>query len=143
MRAFTIKTRGLEQVLTNMAKMNSRIAEGIDDELDIAARNVEAEARTRAKGRIASGIHADTRQKFRKTVGSTDPNAAFVEFGTGPFVFAGAYSFTADEKKFARLFYVSGKGTTKSHAAVFPAFHEEIPRLQKRIQDVIKKAIVK
>lgn len=134
MKTFTIRTKGLDNVLRNINRSSKEFARKVDNELDVAARNVASEARSRAKGSIASSIYANTSQEFRKTVGSSNPVAAYYEFGTGQFVFKGAYTFTPEEKQFAKLFYVSGKGTTKSHAALFPAFHEEIPKLMQRIR---------
>jgi hypothetical protein len=137
MRTFTVKTKGLDSVIKRFEQTNRKLAAQIDDEMDIVARNVAAEARANSKGSIAAQVYADTSQKFRKAVGNSNPIAAYVEFGTGRNVFQGSYSFTSEEKRFARQFYVSGKGTTRSHAAIFPAFRKGIADLTTRIKRVL------
>lgn len=140
MKTFSIRTKGLQQVLSKWDRLHKDKVDAVDNELSIAARNIEASARSRAprgKGNLAGRIHAETGQRFRKAVGVNDPIAAYVEFGTGVKVFKGTYSFSAEQKDFAKLFYVSGKGRSPSHAFLFPAFSEEIPQLTTRIKKAL------
>src|SRR5688500_4218860 len=133
MKTFTIKTKGLDSVLRNAEKIAKDKAHGIDTELDTAAINIHSDARGRPKGNLASQIYSDTSKRFSKSVGVGNPIGAYIEFGTGQHVFKGPYSFTPEEKQFAKQFYVSGKGKTPSHPYMFPSFHEEIPKLLQRI----------
>src|SRR5688572_6841933 len=124
MKSFSVRTQGLTQVLSKIERYDKRISDGIDDELTTAANNVAESARANApKGggnykvllgiaNITSDIYAHTSKKFSKKVGVNNPIAAYVEFGTGSRVFQGSFSFSPEQKDFARLFYVSGKGRT-------------------------------
>lgn len=139
-KTFTsIRIEGLEKVLRKIDKMDKFASTTIDLELDRAADNVLRDAKANAprgrRQRIVNSLYAN-KMKFRKTVGAGAKFAAFAEFGTGSRVFKGSYSFTPDEKAFARRFYVSGKGRMRSRAYLFPAFRREIPELMKRIRKV-------
>jgi hypothetical protein len=137
-KSFTMRVQGIEGVLRNIERIDRFAASGIDEELTEAAKNVAQEARItapkRKNGNLRASISADTSTRFRKSVIAGAKYAPYVEFGTGKKVFQGAYNFTSEEKKYAKLFFVSGKGRTRSHAYLFPAFHREIPRLQQRIK---------
>jgi hypothetical protein len=138
MRSFSIKTRGLDSVLRNHQRLSKQKVQQVDDLLEQAAREVYNEAKSKAKGSVAASMFIDTSLNMRKKVGNTSPIAAYVEFGTGKNVFKGAsYSHTSEERKFARLFYVSGKGTTKSHPFIFPAFRRVITDLPGKIKRVL------
>lgn len=137
MKTFTLRTQGLDKVLRNAEKWAKDKTDKVDRELDTAVQNIAADARSRSAGSVSGNISADTSQKFRKSVGVNNKIGAYVEFGTGSKVFQGPYNFTGEERRFARLFYVSGKGKTPSKPYLFPSFHAEIPKLIGRIKKVI------
>lgn len=140
-KTFTIKVDGLQGVLKNLERYEKATTDKVDNELTVAAKNIAAEAISKAPkntGGLSSGIVANTGTKFNKSVESKANFSAFVEFGTGSGVFKGTYSFTQDQKAFAKQFYVSGKGKMKSWAFLFPAFMAEIPKLVKRLRDAIR-----
>lgn len=141
-RGYMIDTRGLSNVLRNIEKYDKKIADGIDNQLTISAKNVGNKARQLAprgkNGEIENSIKVNTNQRFSKSIEVSAPHAPFVEFGTGRRVFrTQRYQFDVREKAYAKQFYVSGKGTTPSTPYLFPAFRDEIVKLK----DNIKKEI--
>jgi hypothetical protein len=139
-KTFTMKLEGLDKVLNRIEKIGgASFANMVDQELETAANTVASEARTAAprgrSGRLKFAIQAETAVRFTKGVRVNASYAPYVEFGTGKNVFQGAYNFTPAQRKYASQFYVSGKGKTKSHAFLFPAFEREKPRLLGRIKN--------
>lgn len=139
MAGFHIHVKGLEGVLRNIERFDAEIADKIDNELNIAARNVAEVAALMApkrRGRLANSIEANTGTRFRKSVSVEALHGPYVEFGTGSGVFKGGYAFTSEQKRYARRYYVSGKGRMKSQAYLFPAFDREKTQLITRIKRI-------
>lgn len=141
-KAFTMNIQGLDKVLKRIESIGgSQFANAVDEELNVAAKNVASEARALApsgkSGRLKAAIEANTTTRFSKSVNVNLKYAPYVEFGTGKNVFKGGYNFTSEQRKYARQFFVSGKGKSRSHAYLFPAFEREKPRLLGRIKQRI------
>lgn len=141
------KLKGLQSLLKDLDNRFEGMIKEMDLELGKSVITIAADARSRVpvnKGRIARSINTDISKHLQKSVRVSDPIGPYVEFGTGAYVFkATSYSHEADERQYAKLFYVSGKGTTKASPYLFPAVHAETPKLWKELKDCVKRAVTK
>lgn len=136
---FNVEIQGLTQVLSKIEAYSKELADGLDEELSLAAENVANMARVRApkgrSGQLAASITADIGQRFSKTVSVPVLYAPYVEFGTGLKVFKSpSFNFTPEMKAYAMEFYVSGLGKEPPLPYLFPSLEVEKVRLMTRIK---------
>jgi hypothetical protein len=135
--AFKANIQGLGGVLNRIKQYDEALATGVDNILTQAATNVANAAKaTVAKDTqaLANSIGVDTSVHNSKVVGTDLVYGAYLEFGTGEFVFDAAFPFTAEQKAYAKQFYVSGKGRLHSKPYLFPALEAEIPKTLQKIR---------
>lgn len=137
MATFKANIQGLGSVLNRIKQYDEALATGVDDILTDAAVNISTQAKaTVAKDTqaLANSIGVDVSQKNSKVVGTDLVYGAYLEFGTGEFVFDGPFNFTDEQKQFAKQFFVSGKGRLHSKPYLFPALEAEIPKALQKVR---------
>lgn len=129
--------KDLERFVHNLQK---KISTGAVTLLQEQARQMESEAQTQAPEGIqvtatnlANGVDITARGE----------NAAYLEFGTGQYVFDRYQPQEGDDKAryktFANNFYKTGKGRLRQHPYLFPAFFKGRDEFFKHLIQELKK----
>lgn len=140
MGAFKANIQGLDRVLARIANIDEALATKVDKEIGQAAINIANTARSLVPGgagELSNSIGVDQSQHNERIVGTPLLFGAYVEFGTGEFVFITPVAFTEEQKEFAKQFYVNGKGRMPASPYLFPALAEETPKVLQRIRTLL------
>lgn len=137
--AFKAQIKGLDKLLKDIKTKSADLQEEVQEELDDFGRRVVAKAKSRVPidtGGLGQSIQMQPLE-LGVIIEANKKYAAFVEFGTGAFVFYGSPWVDAELEEYAKTFYQSGKGRLYPQPFLFNSFFEE----QKSLIDNLKKVI--
>lgn len=140
--AISFKVEGLQKVLAQIDTYNQKVQDGIDDVLSGAAEDVVTIAKSLAPvddNNLRSNINYEDK-RFSKTIRSQAEYSAYLEFGTGSHVDVNNFHEGLegiDLPKYAKEFFVNGKGHINPHPFLFPAIAEVTPKIPGLIEKVL------
>lgn len=138
-----INISGLDSLINKIDEMEEGIRVGVDAEMTASADTIAREAASNAAaiddaGRIRGAIKANVTAPYKKYVTVNAFDAAYVEFGTGPFAARYVPKLPEEVQKYAKTFYVNGLGTTPEQPYLVPAALKEFPALVERIKKLLQ-----
>ena len=141
--AFVLNIKGLDKTLKKIKDVQKELLVEISGELEQGAQNIAAKAEVRApvdKGSLQMNIKWEKDPAIPMTyyVYAKNKYAPYVEFGTGKFVFMGQFWVDAQLERYARTFYVNGKGRMYPRPFFFNSYFEEKPEMIKRVKKVLE-----
>ena len=144
--AFTLEIQGLDKLLTKVKQLPKEVQVEISAEIEQSTQNIVTKAKQRAPKDFAGGnglagsigSNKDGARPMTYEIFADKYYAAWVEFGTGKFVFMGQPWVDAELEAYAREFYVNGKGRMYPRPYFFNSFFEEKPKLIKGIKKVLE-----
>mgnify|MGYP006368437411 FL=1 len=137
MAVLSFNIKGLDATLKGVDNKLKQVEQELQDELNAWASLCSTEAKIRApkdEGHLAGSINP----KFGKLEASVTVAvfyAAYVEFGTGVHV---RKDLPNDWITYARKFYINGKGRTRAHPYLFPAYEHTVNDLKKNLKTLFK-----
>lgn len=137
-----ITINGLDFLGERLASMDEALKVGIDAEMSISAGTIAREAAQAApdedNGKIRNAIKENITTPFKKYITVNAEDAAYIEFGTGDFAARYVPTLPDDVQRYAKTFYINGKGITKEQPYLVPAALKEFPALVLRIQKMLE-----
>lgn len=128
---------GIDLLNKRLANLSDAVKNGVKQDIQASGQTIRNGAIARVPvdlGGLKGSISAANLNNGTEVVAQQN-YAAYVEFGTGAKV-----KVPPGLEKYAREFFVSGKGTLPARPYMFPAYFEEEPKLIKKIEDRISKA---
>lgn len=138
--------KGANQAKLNLRRKIETIESRLADTVKKIGENVEFVAGLNAPEEIEktiSGVYAKSQTEVSYTVNVAGPPdvpemAAYLEFGTGVFAANYVKRLPPEWQKIALSFWVNGKGTTKTHSYLYPAFAQQGPKLIDEARKIVK-----
>lgn len=142
MGAFKAEIPGLQRLIARIEQHDQNLASKVDDIFKQGATNIATSAKANVPPgvgmeEIADSITVDNSTPHSYVIGTDRLLAAYVEFGTGMFVFDSSFPFTDEQKIYARQFYINGLGRTHSNPFLFPAMTDEAPKILARVRKLL------
>lgn len=138
--AFKAEIKGLDSLLKKLDKMPKEIKEEVIEEIHDFGRRVALKAKQRAPkdvSGLAQSIH-DTPLPDGTGIVVMKKYAAYIEFGTGRYVFLGEAWITPEIEAYAHQFFVNGKGRLYPQPFLFNSFFEEKKTLIDNLKKILK-----
>ena len=134
------------KALNKLKALENDFATEVDDELSVAAMDIETLAKQNAPvkyNRLRSAIKANKLSLLRHEVRVSTNYAAFVEFGTGNKFVKYSPKLTNEWKNIAAEFWVSGKGKTDPQPYLYPAAKVVLKKFKDKFKDRLKALLKK
>ena len=134
------------KALNKLKALENDFATEVDDELSVAAMDIETLAKQYAPvkyNRLRSAIKANKLSLLRHEVRVSTNYAAFVEFGTGDKFVKYSPKLTNEWKNIAAEFWVSGKGKTDPKPYLYPAAKVVLKKFKDKFKDRLKALLKK
>jgi hypothetical protein len=134
---------GTKELQAAMSKAEKKLVEGVDRAMTDATWRINGMQKALTpvdKGALIAGNQVKVDQPLTKVLYNNIEYAPYQEFGTGGYVFMGESWITPELEAIASVF--KGKGIKKVNLYPRPFFYkpffEEVPRLIKAIEEVLK-----
>ena len=131
--------RNLEAALQPLKNLQKNAKQATRQAERTVANRIAQDAASAAPGSLANKISVQQTEESTTVIGG-DELSAYVEFGTGLNAAAFLAGKPEEQVQEAAKFFVSGKGTTKSHAFFFPAIYANrddiIPEVEKELEKI-------
>lgn len=137
-----IRVTGLEQFKDYLGKVSKKIEE--EAKLQVLDSATAIELNAKALAPIGAPIDkVASKNGMGSVIGyqSDEPIWAYGEFGTGEHASEYLAGMEKEVKEMARQFYVNGRGTLKTQAALIPAFFRERGKFVMEMRKLVIKAI--
>jgi len=129
---------GLDRELARLRKLQADVNKAKKKGEKRAADMIAADAKSKAKGNLASKIYV-TQSETTTTVIGGDDLSAYNEFGTGDFAAAYLASMPPEVKEEAIKFYVDGSGRIPAAPFFFPAIFKNRDKVLLFVEEEINK----
>ncbi len=134
------------KALNKLKALENDFATEVDDELSVAAMDIETLAKQYAPvdtGRMKAAIKANKLSLLRHEVRVSTNYAAFVEFGTGGKYIKYEPKLTNEWKNIAATHFVNGKGKTDPQPYLYPAAKVVLKKFKDKFKDRLKALLKK
>lgn len=140
MSSFNVQISGLNKVIERFKQLPKEVEDKLQLRLNEFAINTANDAKELCpvnEGNLRLKIHPDLKRLQVSVVVAAD-YAAYVEFGTGIFAEKYLAGKPPEIQKYARQFFINGKGRLPAHPFLIPAFEKNIIELEKKLKEDFK-----